>query len=482
MTAAVRRLRPSHLRELFLFAELDAPQLHWVASNHEVIDVSAGTVIAREGEPAERLFVLLSGTVSMSRRSGGGDVEIVRSSTRGVFCGAVQFYFGDSATRPYATTCRAVSDCSFVVLSAGEFAVVFRRWYPMAIHLLNGMFVALHTTEELVGQRERLASLGARAAGLAHELNNPAAATARAAGALQDRMTAGWTTWAELADAQVGPRGLRELLDLRTSIGGRVADRGSANALELADREEVVADWLRARGVDHPWECAPVFAALGVGVPELQQVAAAVGDTALGPALRWLAAAFDTQALVADLADASRRITELVAASKEYAQLDRTPFQATDLAAGLDATLTVLRARIGPSVTVVRAYDEALPAVPGDAAELNQVWTQLIANALDAMAGDGTLTVRTTLDGDSAVVEVADTGPGIPPDVRGRVFEPFFTTKPVGSGTGLGLDICRRIVVDRHAGDLRAISRPGDTRFQVRLPLSERRGTSAGHP
>jgi signal transduction histidine kinase len=181
----------------------------------------------------------------------------------------------------------------------------------------------------------------------------------------------------------------------------------------------------------------------------------------------------ETELLLREIRDSTSRISALVEAARQYSQLDRTPHQDTDLHAGLDATLVMLSAKIPSGITVVKEYDRSLPLVPAYAAELNQVWTNLIVNALDAMAGTGTLTLRTGRDGDCAVVEVADTGPGIPEALRRRVFEPFFTTKPVGQGTGLGLDVSWRIVVNRHGGDVRVTSRPGDTRFRVLLPLTE---------
>jgi signal transduction histidine kinase len=202
-------------------------------------------------------------------------------------------------------------------------------------------------------------------------------------------------------------------------------------------------------------------------------VAAAVAADDLGAALHLLANAVETELLLQEIRDSTGRISALVNAAKQYSQLDRAPHQDTDLHAGLDATLVMLGGKIPAGVRVVREYDHALPPVPGYPAELNQVWTNLIVNALDAMAGSGTLTVRTGRDGDCAVVEVADTGPGIPEPLRRRVFEPFFTTKPVGQGTGLGLDVSWRIVANRHGGDIRVSSEPGDTRFRVLLPLTE---------
>jgi len=216
-----------------------------------------------------------------------------------------------------------------------------------------------------------------------------------------------------------------------------------------------------------------VFVAAGLEDDDLERIAGAVGPANLETALRWLAYTVETETLLAEIADSTSRISHLVDAAKQYSQMDRTPHQQTDLHAGLDATLVMLSAKIPPGVTVVKEYDRSLPQVPAYAGELNQVWTNLIVNALDAMGAEGLLTLRTGTDGECAVVEICDTGPGIPEALRSRVFEPFFTTKPVGQGTGLGLDVSWRIVVKRHGGDLRVTSEPGDTRFVVVLPLTE---------
>jgi signal transduction histidine kinase len=218
---------------------------------------------------------------------------------------------------------------------------------------------------------------------------------------------------------------------------------------------------------------AGVFVAAGLGPEDLDRVVDAVSPSFLAPALRWLSYTVEAETLLVEITDSTARISALVDAAKQYSQMDRTPHQPTDLHAGLDATLVMLGHKIQAGVTVVKEYDRSLPEVPAYAGELNQVWTNLIVNALDAMAGEGTLTIRTARDGDCVLVEIRDTGPGIPPELRTRVFEPFFTTKPVGQGTGLGLDVSWRVVVKRHGGDLRVVSEPGDTRFQVVLPLTE---------
>jgi signal transduction histidine kinase len=473
------RLAPEELRELFLFEALDGDQLDWVAGHADVVDYPAGAVVSEEGAPAECFYVLLSGTMTMSRLVGGDEVETVRTASRGVYSGAVQFYF-DELSQNYPATVRAVTDCRFLALPAAEFATVFRRWYPMAVHLLQGLLIGSRSSNELVGQRERLLALGKLTAGLTHELNNPAAAAARATSVLQERFAGMRHKLALLADGRIDGHVLRALTGLQEEFVAGIGTVGELSALERSDREDALGDWMEDRGIRSPWALAGVFVAAGLEEAELGRVLDAVPAEDLGAALHWLGYTIETDLLLREIRDSTSRISALVEAARQYSQLDRTPHQDTDLQAGLDATLVMLSAKIGSGITVVKEYDRSLPLVPAYAAELNQVWTNLIVNALDAMAGSGTLTVRTTRDGDCALVEVGDTGPGIPEELRLRVFEPFFTTKPVGQGTGLGLDVSWRIVVNRHGGDLRVSSRPGDTRFRVLLPLTEQTRTPPG--
>jgi signal transduction histidine kinase len=473
MTATPARLGPDELRELFLFENLTPEQLDWVASNGDVVEFPAGSDVTVEGQPAECFYVLLSGQMTMSRLVGGTEVETVRTSDRGVYSGAVQFYFGDRLEQRYPATVRAITDTSFLALPAQPFSAVFRRWYPMAVHLLEGLFIGSRNSNELVGQRERLLALGKLTAGLTHELNNPAAAAARATAALRDRFAGMRHKLALLSEGKLDGEVLRSLTVLQEDFVARIGAAKDLSALERSDREDVLGEWLEDHDVTQPWELAGVFVAAGLEDGDLDRVAGAVSPSHLEPALRWLGYTVETETLLAEIADSTSRISSLVDAAKQYSQMDRTPHQETDLHVGLDATLVMLGAKIPPGVTVVKEYDRSLRAVPAYAGELNQVWTNLIVNALDAMGAEGRLTVRTGTDGECAVVEIGDTGPGIPEELRNRVFEPFFTTKPVGHGTGLGLDVSWRIVVKRHGGGLRVTSRPGDTRFTVLLPLTE---------
>jgi signal transduction histidine kinase len=345
----------------------------------------------------------------------------------------------------------------------------------MAVHLLEGLFFGTKNAQEVVGQRERLLALGSLSAGLTHELNNPAAAAVRATGSLHERLGA---LRAGLRSIGAGPRDgdlLPTLLRLQSEAIDSVARAPALNPLESSDREDQLCDWLDDHDVADGWQLAPSLAQSGLDSDWLDQAAEALtaaDASELAVALRWLSDSVDSELLLTEIADSVKRISVLVGAARQYSQLDRAPYQVMDVHELLDSTLVMLGGKIAPGITVSKHYDRSVPNVPGYPAELNQVWTNLIDNAVAAMGQEGTLTLTTAADGDRLLVEIADTGPGIPAELQERIFEPFFTTKPVGQGTGLGLDISWRIVVTRHHGDLRVESAPGNTRFQVRLPLT----------
>jgi len=276
-----------------------------------------------------------------------------------------------------------------------------------------------------------------------------------------------------LAKGAIDPAALPTLVSLQEAAVERVAKAPKLSPMETGDREDDMTDWLDEHGVRGGWDLAPTLVAAGLDVPWMDEVIETVGADKLEPATRWLAYTVETEMLMGEIEDATTRISTLVTAAKQYSQMDRAPFHVVDVHELLDSTLVMLGRKIGDGVRVVKDYDLSLPRIPAYAAELNQVWTNLVDNAISAMAGTGTLTVRTARDEDCLLVEIGDTGQGVPAEIRGRIFEPFFTTKPVGEGTGLGLDISWRIVVNKHHGDLRVQSVPGDTRFQVRLPLTD---------
>jgi signal transduction histidine kinase len=468
------RLGPDELRELFLFEKLDDAQLAWLAERGGTADYQAGETIYRAGEPAEQLFVLLEGTLSMLMRAGGTEIEVNRTDHRGTYAGAFMAFLDLPMGRSYAGSLRAVTDCRFWVLPAADFGQAVREWFPMATHMLEGLAIQGMGSQQTVSTRERLVALGTVTAGLTHELNNPATAAARATASLRERLAGLWDELAGLAGAGVTAGQLAALADLVGEAAG--AERPPLSPLEAADREDELGRWLDAHGVEEAWELTPPLVAAGVDAAWLERMAAAVPAAALGRAVGLAAVTCEAGSLLDEVSEAARRISALIGAAKQYSQMDRSPLQQVDIHDGLESTLTMLKHKLETGVEVVRDYDRSLPQLPAYAGELNQVWTNLVDNAVDAMEGmdgRGRLTVRTARDGDRVLVEIGDNGPGVPEVAAAHLFEPFYTTKPVGQGTGLGLDICWRIVVQRHHGDLRFSSSPGDTRFQVLLPLTQ---------
>ncbi len=469
----VGRLTTDELRELFLFEALTDDQLQWLAEHGWVAQLPTGSTVFTEGDPAEVLMLLLGGTVTMSRRVGQDDVEIVRTDQVGVYAGAMQSFLADREQQTYTATLKVVSEARMFVLRGEDFAWVVRTWFPMAIHLLEGLFLGMRNSQQIVGQRQQLLALGALTAGLTHELNNPAAAAVRATAALRDRVAGMRHKLAMLAHDELDPKLLELFVDVQEEAVQAVALAPRLSAVQESEREDEIADWLDGHGISGSWELAPIFAAAGTTTDFLEKIADGASRDLLDGGLRWLAYTVETELLLEEITDSVTRISSLVGAAKQYSNMDRAPFERVDIHDGLESTLVMLAAKLD-GIEVVEDFDRGLPAVPVYAGEINQVWTNLIDNAVQAMDGQGTLTLRTSLDGDRVRVEIGDTGPGVPDELRRRIFEPFFTTKPIGQGTGLGLDISYRIVVTRHGGDLTVESRPGDTRFVVRLPLTER--------
>ncbi|MCX4579804.1 ATP-binding protein [Streptomyces sp. NBC_01571] len=461
----------SELSTLFLFEKLDQDQLERLCREGRVEQFDAGPVYT-EGDAATCFYVLLEGTVVMSRRVGGDDVEISRSSQRGVYAGAMQAYLNGPDQTFYKGSMRVTEPSRFFVLPAETFAAVLRDWFPMAVHLLEGLFFGSQNTQRTIGQRERLLALGSLSAGLTHELNNPAAAAVRATSTLRDRVAHMRHKLGAIASGPYARDTLETLIEIQERTAERVAKATPLSPLEASDREDALGDWLEDHDIAGGWQLAPAFVQAGLDTEWLDQVAATVDEETLEGAVRWLNYTVETELLMNEIEDSTTRISHLVDAAKQYSQIDRAPYQVVDVHELLDSTLLMLAGKMGSGIKVTKDYDRTAPRIPAYPGELNQVWTNLIDNAASAMEGEGTLTVRTAHDHDQLLVEFRDTGPGVPAEIRDRIFDPFFTTKPVGEGTGLGLDISWRIVANKHHGSLSVQSVPGDTRFQVRLPLT----------
>ncbi|MCX5041903.1 ATP-binding protein [Aldersonia sp. NBC_00410] len=465
---------PVELRSLFLFEKLDDAQLDWLCRDGRIVTLEPGRVY-REGDPATCFYVLMDGELRLTRMSRGEEIETVRSDQRGAYAGAWSAYLGDRVEQNYDASMYVQTTSRFFILEAATFARMMHEWFPMAVHLLEGIFFGSRNTREILDQRERLLALGSLSAGLTHELNNPAAAAVRATSSLRERIAGQRHKLAMIAKGKFDPGALVSLVRLQDEAAAQVAKAPTLTPIEESDREDALGDWFDDHGIADGWQLAPTFVQAGIDEDWLERVVSTLEGASEGTfegAIRWLNYTVETELLMNEIGDSTTRISTLVDAAKQYSQMDRAPYQVVDVHTLLDSTLVMLGRKIGDGIDVVKEYDRSLPEIPCYAAELNQVWTNLIDNAIAAMAGRGTLTVRTYRENDCAIVEIGDTGSGVPADIRGRIFEPFFTTKPVGEGTGLGLDISFRIVVNKHRGDIRVESEPGDTRFLVRLPLN----------
>ncbi|MET9246893.1 ATP-binding protein [Nonomuraea sp. NPDC003709] len=462
------------LRKLFLFERLNDEQLTKLANSGQVRTFGQDEVILQQGDPAECFAVLLEGEIQMiSETVSAGTVAMPRASQPGVYGGATSAYLGDRAPQTYQHTLRTTAPTRMFLLPAKKFAYIVAEWFPMAMHLLDGMLSGGRMQREVIDRRQRLTALGTITAGLTHELNNPAAAAVRAASELRSLIKTSRLQLAQLAEEGIPPEKLRMMIEWQESCTDNLGKLPQRSPLEMSDAEDELGDALDELGVEDAWDLAPALVIAGFTPDALEKIRTKVGEERAPSAVQWLAKAIEISQMLNEVTEATERITSLIGSAKQYSQMDRAPFQQADVHDLLDSTVAIFRGKIPPGITVATDYDRTLPPIPCYAGELNQVWTNLIHNALDAMGDGGTLTIRTAHDEDEAIIEIGDTGPGVPEAIKDRIFEPFFTTKSVGQGTGLGLDISYRIVAGRHGGEIKVRSVPGETWFEVRLPLRE---------
>jgi signal transduction histidine kinase len=452
-------------QELRLFPRFTPEQMELLASYGDTVAFAPGEALFEQGKLPYHLWVVLQGDVRITKVAGGEELLLAMHHPGG-FAGDLSILSG----RAPIATARAVEAVRALRIESARLRELIATCPEVAELVVTALAGRVQEVDAHLQQQEKLAALGRMAAGLAHELNNPAAAVRRAASSLDEAMDDALGAALRLHAHPLPPRH-RALLDrLHADARGYCASPIPLAPLERSDREDALSDWLEARGVGEAWELAPVLVTGGVAPNTLAAVEAEMGAERLETVVRWLAATLTATTLLRELTQSAQRISQLVGSIKEYSHMDQSPeLQETDLHRGLESTLALLAHKLKHGVEVTREYDATLPQVCAYAGELNQVWTNLIDNAVDAMGGKGRLTVRTWHDSGQATVEIADDGPGVPPDIEDRVWEPFFTTKGVGEGSGLGLDIVRRIVQRRHGGSIRLVTRPGDTRFQVTL-------------
>ncbi len=460
------------MRRSSLFYGLTDEQLRRVIDEGSEVRVPRGEMYAREGEPIEHLYVVLDGELRITKLVDSREV-VINNYGPGVFFGEVPLLAGT----PFLASGRALEDSRLFAIPEKVFRRMLTVYPTFSSTVLETMAQRVQILQSIAQEREKLSSLGTLAAGLAHELNNPAAASLRAAGRLRECFERMRKTGMKISrSAASGSLGPEQLDDLDRIVAGALGSVGSPsdglNPMQAADREEELTRWLEGSGVEDAWDSASTFARAGLDVPALESVIDIAGRACIGEALRYLEAVLAVAGLVEEVEASTTRVSALVETMKAYSHMDQAPLQDVYVNEELDNTLAVLAYEL-EEVEVVREYDDALPRITAYGGELNQVWTALIDNAIDAAGevDEPRIMLRTTCEGDGVLVEVADNGPGISEEMQARVFEPYFTTKGVGAGSGLGLDVSYRVVVGRHGGDIRVVSRPGDTRFQVRLPM-----------
>jgi len=461
------------LRPLAILQGLPEDVIDWLCERGERLELAPSEHMFEHGEPAEAMWLVVDGVIQGFEEH-GGQWLLVATTERGEVTGMLPF--SRMVTYPRYTV--AVEHATVLKLDASLFGELLTLSEELGRRLVAQMSDRVRGDVRLEQQSEKLIALGRLSAGLAHELNNPAAAIRRAAVRLGEQRRKMPEVVTALLRHDVSPTAVEELVRLRQR--GRDGDGGDTTPVERSDREESMADWLRAHGVEDPWEPAATFVGGGVTVDDLDDVVARLPRGAAGDALVWLAGGIETDGLVSEIETASSRISELVASIKVYSHMDRsTEHKPTDVRVGLDNTLTMFGHELRQkSITVQREYEDDLPLVPANAGELNQVWTNLIDNAIDAVDEGGQLTLRARHNDQWVEVEVVDDGPGIPEELQATIFEPFFTTKDPGIGTGLGLGIANRIVAT-HQGHVEVRSRPGETVMCVRLPLDPARQEEA---
>jgi signal transduction histidine kinase len=454
----------SELLRVPAFADLPDDQIDWFIGQAKEMNIKTGETAFRQDDPADAMFVVLEGQMQARGELGGETVVIPMKP--GDVTGVLPF----SRMKQFTVGARAITDSRVLRYPASLFPNLVQKMPELAQRLVGLMSDRIRETTRREQQRDRLASLGKLSAGLAHELNNPASAAKRATSQLRDVLKKIRDASHALGSRDLSPEQKAEIEKLETAFVQ--SNEVPPDPLTISDLEEQIDSLLRSHGQNDLWQMAADLARKNVKPEALESLFAILDPDTARAALVRIAASVEVATLLNEIESGTTRISDLVRAIKEYTYMDQTPLQNVDIVKSLETTLTILNHKLKHGVVVERDYQKIPLLVNSFGSELNQVWTNLIDNAIDAMGGEGKIRVRTYREDDCVVVEIADNGPGISAEVLPHIFEPFFTTKGVGEGTGLGLDTVQRIV-KKHRGNIQVSAKPGDTRFQVWLPLAE---------
>jgi signal transduction histidine kinase len=454
------------LQKIPTLAGLPDEVLSWLIERGEEIRLQPNEILMQEGSPADRMVIMLEGEVNARIERGEWDGRFFT-----IQAGQVSGMLPFSRMTTFSLTGRALIPTRILRLDVSYFPEMTARFPALVQRLVETLIDRTRDVTQMNERFDKLRALGKLSAGLAHELNNPAAAVRRASQQLGSDLDDLNSLCLSLKGHELTPDKIEFLTAFQRKASACLTAAPALDTVAQSECEDEITEWLDARGVVDGWEIAPTFVRAGMSLEKLEKFAAMVDGPALPDSLRWLSAAWSASELVKEIEQSATRISELVKAIKDYTYMDRSPLQDVDIHQGIENTLIILSHKLKRGVNVIREYEDHLPRISAYGGALNQIWTNLIDNAIDAMNGRGNLWIRTASGPDYVQVEINDDGPGIPPEIQGRIFDPFFTTKPQGEGTGLGLDTVYQII-RKHHGEIRVQSKPGDTCFCVRLPLS----------
>jgi signal transduction histidine kinase len=455
------------LTKIPLFSGLAETDLRHLCNSVEEIHLSQGEILFKQGNDGDRAFIIKEGEIEIVKSSHGRDV-LLATRKSGEVIGEMALL--ESA--PRMASARAKRKSVLYAIRKAE----FDHLITTSISASNTMFYTIlsrwKATEALLRQSEKMAELGKLTAGIAHELNNPASAVQRSAALMDNNINRYDYTLKQLNQSSLSPEQLNLIDDLIMRVRKQAKNPPDMDTLTRSDREDELVNWLDQKGIDNPWDVAVCLVDINMTDDALDSLSTQFDRGLLTQVLGWISANYGLYNLMAEIYQGSSQISEIVAALKSYSYLDRAPLQDVDVHQGLDNTLLILRNKLKKGISVRKEYSPELPIIQGYGSELNQVWTNILDNAIDALDDSGEIIIRTRHNDENIYIKIQDNGSGIPPNILPRIFDPFFTTKPPGQGTGLGLDISYNIIVIKHKGDINVTSQPGNTCFEIRLPVN----------